>query len=72
MVVVANKVDRPETPLAAEFHRLGLGDPLPVSAAHGHGTGDLLDRLARAALARGPTPPRTGGDARASCRYASP
>lgn len=26
-----------------EFYNLGLGDPIPVSAVHGHGTGDLLD-----------------------------
>ena len=46
-VVAANKLDRGEdAPLAAEFHRLGLGDPLPVSAAHGTGSGDLLDHLA--------------------------
>ncbi len=46
VLVVANKVDRPEDePLAAELHRLGFGDPLPVSATHGHGTGDLLDRM---------------------------
>jgi GTP-binding protein len=32
-------------PLAAEFHRLGLGEPLAVSAAQGLGTGDLLDRI---------------------------
>ena len=45
-VVVANKVDEPgDAYLAAEFHALGLGEPLPVSAAHGHGTGDLLDRI---------------------------
>jgi len=45
--VVANKIDEPgDDYLAAEFHSLGLGDPLPVSAAQGHGTGDLLDRLA--------------------------
>ncbi len=51
-VVVANKIDEPgDAYLAAEFHRLGLGDPMPVSAAHGHGTGDLLDRLVT--LARG-------------------
>src|SRR5439155_18246245 len=42
----ANKIDRVEDePLAAEFHALGLGDPMPVSAAQGLGTGDLLDRL---------------------------
>src|SRR4029450_9948772 len=26
-------------------HRLGLGDPIPISALHGHGTGDLLDEI---------------------------
>src|SRR5207237_4900125 len=47
VVVVANKIDEPgDAYLAADFHRLGLGDPHPVSAAHGHGTGDLLDGLA--------------------------
>jgi GTP-binding protein len=29
----------------AEFHRLGLGDPFPISALHGTGTGDLLDEV---------------------------
>ena len=52
LLVVANKVDRPEDePLAAELGGLGLGDPFPVSAVHGLGTGDLLDSLAE--LARG-------------------
>ncbi|MFL5892281.1 MAG: ribosome biogenesis GTPase Der [Solirubrobacterales bacterium] len=47
VAVVANKIDEPgDDYLAAEFHSLGLGDPIPVSAAQGHGTGDLLDRLA--------------------------
>lgn len=46
VVVAANKVDRVEdVPLAAELHRLGLGEPAAISAAHGLGTGDLLDRL---------------------------
>ena len=46
VVVAANKIDSPEQlVLAHEFHRLGFGDPLPVSAAQGLGTGDLLDRL---------------------------
>ncbi|HEY7121309.1 MAG TPA: ribosome biogenesis GTPase Der [Solirubrobacterales bacterium] len=46
VAVAANKIDRPEDePLAAELNALGLGEPLPVSAAHGLGTGDLLDRL---------------------------
>jgi GTP-binding protein len=47
VLVAANKLDdAAQAPLAAEFYGLGLGDPLPVSAAHGLGTGDLLDRLA--------------------------
>jgi GTP-binding protein len=46
VVVAANKVDRVEdVPLTAEFHALGLGEPLPVSAAQGLGTGDLLDAI---------------------------
>lgn len=46
VVVVANKVDRPQDAhLTAEFHKLGLGEPLPVSATHGLGSGDLLDRV---------------------------
>jgi len=52
VAVVANKIDEPaDDYLAAEFHRLGMGDPYPVSAAQGHGTGDLLDRLAEWARA---------------------
>jgi GTP-binding protein len=46
VVVAANKIDSPnDLVLVHDFHRLGLGDPLPVSAAQGLGTGDLLDRL---------------------------
>jgi GTP-binding protein len=46
VVVVANKVDgTADEPLAAELNALGLGEPIPVSATHGRGTGDLLDRL---------------------------
>jgi len=45
-IVAANKCDGvAEEPSAAEFHRLGLGEPLPVSAAQGLGSGDLLDRI---------------------------
>ena len=45
-IVAANKCDSvTELPLAAEFHRLGLGEPLAVSAAQGLGSGDLLDRI---------------------------
>jgi GTP-binding protein len=46
VLVIANKVDDPAGDAAAhEFHRLGLGEPVPISAAHGHGTGDLLDAI---------------------------
>jgi GTP-binding protein len=45
-IVAANKCDGvAELPLATEFHRLGLGVPLAVSAAQGLGSGDLLDRI---------------------------
>ncbi|MDQ4081678.1 MAG: 50S ribosome-binding GTPase, partial [Actinomycetota bacterium] len=46
VLVVVNKVDDParETD-ALEFHRLGLGEPVALSALHGHGSGDLLDRV---------------------------
>ena len=46
VIVAANKVDTAaDIPLTAEFHALGLGDPIPVSATQGLGTGDLLDRI---------------------------
>ena len=46
VIVVANKVDDPgDVHLLADLHRLGLGDPMAVSATHGLGTGDLLDRI---------------------------
>jgi GTPase len=44
--LLANKIDDPSRDLQAlEFHRLGLGEPIPLSALHGHGTGDLLDAV---------------------------
>lgn len=46
VIVVANKVDDTNRDAAIwEFVRLGVGDPMPMSALHGRGTGDLLDRL---------------------------
>jgi len=46
VLVLANKIDDPSRDIdALEFHRLGLGDPVPLSAMHGHGTGDLLDEI---------------------------
>jgi GTP-binding protein len=46
VLVAANKVDDPATDRLShlEFHELGLGEPAPVSAGTGKGTGDLLDR----------------------------
>jgi GTP-binding protein len=44
VLLLANKIDDPSRDLEAlEFHRLGLGEPIPLSSLHGHGTGDLLD-----------------------------
>src|SRR6058998_923855 len=46
VLVIANKIDDPRhESLALELHRLGLGDPIPLSGLHGHGTGDLLDEI---------------------------
>ena len=46
IVLAVNKMDSVGAPDPDfyEFYNLGLGDPVPVSAVHGHGTGDLLDR----------------------------
>jgi len=47
VIVAANKVDEgAQVAAAAEFYGLGLGDPVPVSATQGLGTGDLLDLVA--------------------------
>lgn len=46
VLVVANKVDgERQEPEAWAFSRLGLGEPMPVSAVHGRGAGDLLDAI---------------------------
>ena len=47
LLLCVNKCDSIGAPPAEfyEFYNLGLGDPIPVSAAHGHGTGDLLDAV---------------------------
>jgi len=62
VLVVANKIDQPAGDyLTAELHQLGLGEVWPVSAAHGHGTGDLLDALVSKLADAAPSPP--GADA---------
>src|SRR5215210_5258357 len=46
VIAAANKVENLRTELASnELYELGLGDPLPLSAIHGQGTGDLLDLI---------------------------
>ncbi len=47
IILCVNKADSLGEPPAEfyEFYNLGLGDPIQVSAAHGHGTGDLLDKV---------------------------
>jgi GTPase len=60
--LLANKIDDPkQDTLALEFHRLGLGDPVPLSAQHGHGTGDLLDAVIT--MLPGSGPAEVGEDA---------
>lgn len=47
IVLAVNKCDSlGEPPLELyEFYNLGLGEPFPISSAHGHGTGDMLDEI---------------------------
>src|ERR1700704_128693 len=46
VLVIANKIDDPrQESLALELHKFGLGDPIPISALHGNGTGELLDEI---------------------------
>ena len=46
VLLVANKLDDPSRPeLSHEFATLGFGEPVEISALHGHGTGDLLDAV---------------------------
>jgi GTP-binding protein len=60
VVLAVNKSDRAEDQYqAAEFHALGLGEPYPVSATHGMGTGDLLDHVVEVL---GDKPPRIEDD----------
>ncbi|MDE6512691.1 MAG: ribosome biogenesis GTPase Der [Muribaculaceae bacterium] len=48
VILVANKVDSNEWLYnTAEFYKLGLGEPYPVSAVSGFGTGDLLDEIVK-------------------------
>ena len=49
VLLAVNKMDSigPAHPDIYEFYTLGLGDPIPVSSVHGHGTGDILDECVK-------------------------
>ena len=56
--LLANKVDNEERREAmVQFYELGLGEPMPVSAYHGTGIGDLLDRVLEALPPSAPEAP---------------
>src|SRR5919197_4141843 len=62
VLLIANKIDDPaQESLALDLHRLGLGEPIPISALHGYGAGDLLDRIV--AELPGAGRPEVGADA---------
>jgi GTP-binding protein len=44
-LLVVNKADNPRVPVEADFWRLGLGEPVPISSEQGTGIGDLLDQV---------------------------
>jgi len=46
VVLCVNKIEKPAEEIGmSEFYSLGLGEPQPISALHGHGVGDLLDEV---------------------------
>jgi GTPase len=60
VILAANKVENQRTELqSSEFFELGLGDPLPISAIQGQGTGDLLDAITASLPASEEPPPET-------------
>ncbi|MDE2210250.1 MAG: ribosome biogenesis GTPase Der [Betaproteobacteria bacterium] len=70
IVLAVNKAEglAPER-AAAEFHELGLGEPLPISAAHGENVNELVEiALARCDAATGPVPADEAAEAEASAR----
>lgn len=63
ILLVVNRCDNPERRAAAsEFYALGMGDPYPISALHGTGTGDLLDQLIAALQAQAKDEPESDED----------
>jgi GTP-binding protein len=58
VLVLANKVDDPsQEALALDLHRLGFGEPYPVSGLHGTNVGDLLDEIVARLPGTGPEQP---------------
>lgn len=47
VIVVVNKIDNYDQNAVIDFYELGLGEPIPISAEHGQGTGDLLDEMVK-------------------------
>ncbi len=46
VILAVNKIDNPmDYSSWADFHRLGLGNPMPISSLHGHGVADVLDEV---------------------------
>ncbi len=59
--IAANKADTPDKSiLTSEFYELGMGEPFPISAENGSGTGELLDELVRVFPAEDPEDPNAG------------
>ncbi|MFN8311210.1 MAG: ribosome biogenesis GTPase Der [Cyclobacteriaceae bacterium] len=59
--VAANKADTPDkSSLTSEFYELGMGEPFPISAENGSGTGELLDELVKIFPAEDPEDPNAG------------
>jgi GTP-binding protein len=76
VLLAVNKAEgMADSPLLGEFHELGLGDPLPVSAAHGQGIGSLAEAavalaLGDAALAEAPVDERSSQESDVPIRLA--
>jgi GTP-binding protein len=59
--IAANKADTPDkSVLTSEFYELGMGEPFPISAENGSGTGELLDELVKVFPAEDPEDPNAG------------
>lgn len=62
-VLAVNKLDNiNRDPLAADFYGFGLDPVIPISAVHGHGTGDLLDAVIERLPPEGEAEPETQGE----------